>query len=237
MEIYNLCILIPTLNEEGSIAFVLNSLLKFKNPNIKNTKVIVCDYKSEDNTVQIAKDLKAKVVNVKNPGYGSALLEGLKFVDDKDIVLFLDADGADDLLKISEMIDLIINDTADLVIGSRVLGEPEKGALSVPQRFGNLLVTKIIGIYFKQSCTDLGPQRMIIKETLNLLNMSDPDFGWTIEMQIKAYKQRLKVVEIPVNYKCRFAGVSKISNNLKGSFFAGKKILYYVFKELIFKKK
>lgn len=220
-------VLIPALDEEASIGFVLQALPK----EIK--EVIVIDNGSGDNTAEIARSLGATVVSELERGYGAACLKGIATLSQNtDIVVFMDADFSDFPEELAHLIEPIIADEADLVIGSRVLGRAEKGALLPVARFGNWLATTLVqwGWGFKYS--DLGPFRAIGYRSLLSLKMQDRDFGWTIEMQVKALNHKLRVREMPVSYRKRI-GISKISGTVLGSWKAGKKILYIIGREWI----
>ena len=193
-------------------------------------RVIVVDNGSSDDTANVAKKHGAKVLKEPRRGYGSACLKGIAAAPDANIFVFLDGDGSDDPKEIESMLLFMKKHQADLVIGSRVLGESDPGALTGVQKFGNALTCSLVRMMWGVSYTDLGPFRAIGRDALKSLNMSDLDFGWTIEMQVKAAQRGLKVVEMPVRRYCRKAGKSKVSGNLKGSILAGKTILGYVFK-------
>ncbi len=168
-----------------------------------------------------------------NPGYGSACLKGLQYLKEKetppDVVVFLDGDHSDYPEEMRNLILPIKEDKADFVLGSRALGNKEKGAMTIPQVFGNALATFILRKFYGQKTTDLGPFRAIKYSTLLRLNMIDQNYGWTVEMQIKAAQQNVRFLEVPVNYRNRI-GESKISGTVKGVFGAGYKILYTLFK-------
>ena len=218
-------VIIPALNEEESLPKVLKDIPEFID------EVIVIDNNSSDNTFEVAKKHGASVHKQKLPGYGNACLKGLEVVGKTNIVIFLDADYADDPTQIPELIDKI-NEGYDLVIGSRALGQRTKGSMTFPQIFGNWLATSLINTFWKSDFTDLGPFRAIKWEALQLINMKDQNFGWTVEMQLKAAKLNLRTTEIAVDYRNRAHGVSKVSANIKGAFQAGYIILYTIFKNL-----
>ena len=217
--------IIPALNEEETIGDVLEEL--------KGNKVIVVDNGSEDDTAKIAREKGGKVIFEQQRGYGAACLKGISKAK-ADILIFLDADGSDRIDEWQLLANHIIENNYDLVIGSRLL--KRNPVLPVHQRFGNKLAGFLISLIYKQKVTDLGPFRAIKKTSLDKLNMQDKDFGWTVEMQLKAFRYGLKVKEVPVSYYDRKGGKSKISGTLKGSFLAGKKILSLIFKELVWKK-
>lgn len=217
---------IPALNEEESLGSVLDSIPR---PPIRH--VIVADNGSTDATARIAGDRGAIVVTEKHRGYGAACLRALDALaqDPPDIVLFLDADGSDDPSEAAAVLAPIVDGRADLVVGSRVLGRSDPGALTPHARFGNGLATRLLALLYGARYTDLGPFRAIRYEALMALHMRDRDFGWTVEMQIKAARQGLRHVEVPVRYRRRI-GRSKISGTLGGSVRAGVKILATVFR-------
>ena len=215
-------VIIPALNEENAIVHVLSAIPK------EVSEVIVVDNGSKDQTSAEAKRLGATLLYEPRRGYGSACLRGLEYLSKKQsppqIVVFIDADFADNPKEMPLLWRPILRDETDLVIGSRVLGQCEKGALTLPQRLGNRLATFLLHIFYGGNFTDLGPFRAIRYTTLQTLSMQDRDYGWTIEMQIKALKQGVRYVEIPVSYKKRI-GFSKISGTVKGVFSAGYKII------------
>ncbi|HZE20027.1 MAG TPA: glycosyltransferase family 2 protein [Candidatus Angelobacter sp.] len=217
---------IPALNEEESLGSVLDSIPR---PLIRH--VVVADNGSTDATARIAGDRGAIVVTEKHRGYGAACLRALDALaqDPPDIVLFLDADGSDDPSEAAAVLAPIVDGRADLVVGSRVLGRSDPGALTPHARFGNALATRLLALLYGARYTDLGPFRAIRYEALLRLRMRDRDFGWTVEMQIKAARQGLRHAEVPVRYRRRI-GRSKISGTLGGSVRAGVKILATVFR-------
>ena len=217
-------LIIPALNEESSLRTVLGDL-----PEGLFDEAIVVDNGSTDATAQVAAEAGATVVSEPRRGYGSACLAGIAALPPAvDAVVFMDADGSDIPLEARQLLEPIVRDEADLVIGSRVLGRAEAGALSPHQRFGNRLAVGLVKLLYGRGYTDLGPFRAIRRSALERLGMRDRDFGWTIEMQIKALKEDLRIVERPVSYRRRRAGRSKVSGNLWGSVAAGVKILWTV---------
>ncbi len=194
-------------------------------------RVIVVDNGSTDETARVAREHGATVVHEPHRGYGAACLKGIDALasDPPDVVLFLDADLSDDPTEAGSVLRPILEGTADLVIGSRVLGEREPGALASHARFGNWLATRLLAALHGARYTDLGPFRAIRYDALLALGMKDRDFGWTMEMQIKAARQGLRHAEVPVRYRRR-TGRSKISGTLAGSVRAGAKILSTVFR-------
>ncbi len=191
--------IIPALNEEDSIGQVLNDI-----PGEIVEEVIVVDNGSSDNTVTVSKGLGANVILEPLKGYGAACLRGISILkQDTDIVVFLDADYSDYPQDLHTVVKPIIDDNADMVIGSRMSGDREKGALLPQAIFGNKLATFLIRLFWGFKYTDLGPFRAIKYRDLLALNMIDKNFGWTVEMQIKALKKGLRIVEVPVRYRKR----------------------------------
>ncbi len=215
-------VIIPAVDEEQSIGKVIDEIPDWVD------EIIVVDNGSKDRTADAALSAGAKVLNEPRPGYGSACLTGIASLDNPDIVVFLDGDYSDYPEEMTILVDPIVGGSSELVIGSRVLGRAQKGALSPQARFGNWLACKLIRLFWKVHFTDLGPFRAIRFSTLNKLHMSDPDYGWTVEMQIKAAQQRTRVIEVPVRYRKRI-GKSKVSGTIRGVFLAGTKILTTIF--------
>ena len=218
-------IIIPALNEEESIGRVLNDI-----PGEIVEEVIVVDNGSSDNTVTVSKGLGVNVILEPLKGYGAACLRGISILkQDTDIVVFLDADYSDYPQDLHTVVKPIIDDDAEMVIGSRMLGVREKGALLPQAIFGNKLATFLIRLFWGFKYTDLGPFRAIKYRDLIALNMIDKNFGWTVEMQIKALKKGLRIAEVPVRYRKRI-GKSKITGTFSGTVRAGVKIIYTIFK-------
>ncbi len=218
-------VIIPALNEEESIGQVLNDI-----PGEIVEEVIVVDNGSNDNTVTVANSLGASVIPEPLKGYGAACLRGLSMLKQgTDIVVFLDADYSDYPQDLHTVVKPIINDNAEMVIGSRMSGAREKGALLPQAIFGNKLAIFLIRLFWGFKYTDLGPFRAIKYRDLLALNMIDKNFGWTVEMQIKALKKGLRIVEVPVRYRKRI-GKSKITGTFSGTVRAGVKIIYTIFK-------
>jgi len=220
-------VIIPAFNEEDSISHVISDI-----PNIVN-EVIVVNNNSNDNTEINAKNAGATVLVEKQKGYGYACLKGMDYIakqnEKPDIIVFLDGDYSDYPEELTKIISPILNDDIDFVIGSRVKELREKGSMTKPQIFGNWLATTLMRLFFRSTFTDLGPFRAIKYDKLLQLKMEDKTYGWTVEMQIKALKQKFRYKEIPVNYRNRI-GVSKVSGTIKGAIFAGVKILSWIFK-------
>ena len=217
-------LVIPALNEEATIGPVLERV-----PAGMFATVVVADNGSADRTAQEAGARGALVVSEPRRGYGSACMRALQALPaDVEAVVFMDGDGSDDPREAERLLQPLREGSADLVIGSRVTVPGEAGALHAHQRFGNRLVTGLLWITLGHRYTDLGPFRAIRADSLRRLEMADPDFGWTVEMQIKAIRRGLRVTEVPVSRRSRVAGRSKVSGSLTGSLAAGCKILWTV---------
>lgn len=215
---------IPALDEERAIATVIANAPRFL------CEIIVVDNGSQDRTAEVASAAGARVVAEPGRGYGRACKAGVAAALPCDIVLFMDADGADDPADAAAIVAPIVEGRADLVIGSRMIGRTEAGALTLPQRWGNTLACALIAAFWGVRFTDLGPFRAISADALRRLNMDDDAFGWTVEMQARAAKLGLRIVEVPAAYRRR-VGVSKISGTLRGVISAGATILYVIFRE------
>jgi glycosyltransferase involved in cell wall biosynthesis len=215
-------VVIPAYNEEASLPLVLGAL---RSTGIR--RVVVADNNSRDRTADAARAAGAEVVRAERQGYGSACLAGLahlRATGPPDVVVFVDADYSDHPEELPALVAPIAEDRAELVIGSRVLGQRERGALLPQARAGNAVATLLIRLLYGHRFTDLGPFRAARWSSLERLRMCDPDFGWTAEMQVKALRHRLRVLEVPVSYRRR-VGVSKITGTLSGTVRAGYKIL------------
>lgn len=226
-------VIIPALNEERSIGLVIRALRATARRTNWALRIIVCDNGSSDQTAQVARRAGALVVRETVRGYGAACLKALDYLPaETRIVLFIDADYSDFPEEFPRLTSPIAGGSADLVIGSRTApgAVRERGSLTPQQRFGNWLSTWLIRLLYGVSYTDLGPFRAISAEALRLLAMRDRSFGWTVEMQVKAAKLRLRSIEVPVSYRRRI-GVSKISGTLKGTLLAGTIILSTIFRE------
>lgn len=219
-------VIIPAFNEEASIASVLRQIPDWV------TDIIVVDNGSRDGTARAAVANGARVVRESHRGYGAACLKGIASARTADILVFLDADFSDHPEEMGKLVDPILSGEADLVIGSRVRGTREKGALTPQARWGNYLACFLIRLIWGAKFSDLGPFRAIRYASLRQLHMQDKDFGWTVEMQIKAAQQHLRYREVPVSYRRRI-GKSKISGTVRGVVLAGSKILYTIGKMAI----
>ena len=221
-----IAVVIPAFNEAAAIGNVINNLPEFVDT------IVVGDNESSDSTAKIARSGGAIVVTAQKRGYGSACLAALAYLIDTppDIVAFVDGDGSDNPERLAQLLEPLVNDTCDLCLSSRILGGIEPGALSLSQRLGNWLITRLINKKWHQQFTDLGPFRAITWKALTKIDMEDQDFGWTVEMQVKALQHGYRIQEIPVFYRCRQGGISKISGSLITSLLAGKKMLFWAFK-------
>jgi len=220
-------VIIPAYNEQDAIANVINDIPDFVD------EIIVINNNSTDRTFDYAKQAGATVLTELQKGYGYACLKGMDYISKQnvkpDIIVFLDGDYSDFPEELTKIIKPILDDNIDFVIGARVKKLREAGSMTPQQIFGNWLATFLINLLFNGKFTDLGPFRAITYDRLLALNMEDKTYGWTVEMQLKALKQKLSYIEIPVNYRNRI-GTSKVSGTLKGSVMAGIKILTWIFK-------
>lgn len=225
----NIKVIIPAYNEEEAIGKVIAEI-----PTIVSETIVV-NNNSTDNTMEVAKLAGATVLFEENTGYGYACLKGMEYISrlsqaqQPDIVVFLDGDYSDYPSELTRIVAPILEDDIDFVVGARVKELSEKGSMTLPQRFGNGLATKLMKLFFNSTFTDLGPFRAIKYKKLLELEMEDKTYGWTVEMQLKVLKKKFTYVEIPVKYKNR-VGVSKVSGTVKGAIFAGVKILTWIFK-------
>ena len=225
-------VIIPAFNEEESISKVVNDI-----PEGFVEEVIVVSNGSTDATEANAAAAGATVLREKNKGYGNACLKGMAHIaakateDQPDIVVFLDGDYSDYPEEMTQLVRPILEEDYDMVIGSRALGDRERGSMMPQQVFGNWLATTLIKLLYRVEFSDLGPFRAIKYDKLLDINMQDKTFGWTVEMQVKAAKLGLKTTEIPVSYRQRI-GVSKVTGTIYGTVMAGYKILWTIFKLL-----
>lgn len=221
-------VIIPAFNEENGVGEVVREI-----PRSLVREIVVVNNASTDNTEVIARQAGATVLREPVPGYGRACLCGIAYLQKlpqpPDIVVFLDADHSDYPEEISQLIEPIREGRAALVIGSRALGQRERGSMTPQQVFGNWLATRLLSILYGANFTDLGPFRAIRFEKLLALNMQDKTYGWTVEMQLKAARAGMPYVEVPVRYRKR-VGFSKISGTVKGTLLAGYKIITTILK-------
>jgi glycosyltransferase involved in cell wall biosynthesis len=218
----DVAVIIPALNEQAALPRVLRDI-----PRPPVRRIVVADNGSTDHTAQVARENGAEVVHELERGYGAACLRALAHLaaDPPDIVVFLDGDYSDHPGELGSLIDPILAGDADMVIGSRARGRQERGALSPQQRVGNAIACRALRLLYGVRYTDLGPFRAIRWETLQALHMQDRNYGWTVEMQIKAARRGVAYREVPVSYRQRI-GVSKVSGTIRGSLSAGAKILW-----------
>lgn len=220
-------VIIPAFNEENSIAHVINKLPKTV------SEIIVINNNSSDNTVKNAVAAGATVLTEQRKGYGYACLCGLHYVASQSkqphIIVFIDGDYSDYPEELDKVVAPILDDNIDFVVGARKKSLREEGSMTPQQVFGNWLATFLMRLFFGAKFTDLGPFRAIKYEKLKELKMEDKTYGWTVEMQLKVLKKKMTYTEVPVRYKRRI-GVSKVSGTVKGSIFAGVKILGWIFK-------
>ena len=220
-------VIIPAYNEEGSIGKVIREI-----PNIVD-EIIVVNNGSTDETASVAKKAGATVLNESRKGYGFACLKGINYIENQDIkpeiVVFLDGDFSDYPEELINLVAPIIENDIDFVIGARVKHLREANSMTPQQIFGNWLATTLMKLIFNATFTDLGPFRAIKYQKLIELEMVDKTYGWTVEMQLKSIKRNLTYIEVPVKYKQRI-GTSKVSGTVKGTIFAGFKILGWIFK-------
>ena len=222
-----IAVVIPALNEERSIVRVIGEIPAWAD------RVIVADNGSTDRTAGVVRATgRAEVIVQQERGYGAACLAGIAAAEDADILVFLDADLSDYPSRMALLVDPLADGRADMCLGSRRLGLAEKGALTAQQRLGNTLACMLMKLFWGADYTDLGPFRAISAPALRKLDMRDRNYGWTIEMQIKAIRHGLRTLEVPVDYRNRI-GVSKVSGTVRGVIGAGGKILYVIFREAL----
>ncbi len=223
-------VIIPALNEERSIGRVIGDI-----PQDLVTEIVVVNNGSTDSTARVASSSGATVIDEERRGYGQACLAGIDYIKNSsylpDIIVFLDADYSDYPQEMKDLVSAITEGGYDLVIGSRTIGERQKGALLPQALVGNYVATRLIKLFYRVDFTDLGPFRAIRYDKLLSLDMRDKTFGWTVEMQVKAAKNGLRCTEIPVSYRKRI-GTSKITGTVAGSVMAGVKIIWMIFRQL-----
>jgi glycosyltransferase involved in cell wall biosynthesis len=223
-------VIIPAFNEQNSVGKVIRDI-----PSEWVTEVVVVNNNSNDDTVRVAREAGATVLEEPEQGYGNACLKGIAYISQQaekpDIVVFMDADYSDYPEELPQVIQPILEDKADMVIGSRALGRRERGSMTPQQVFGNWLATRLLRWLYGAHFTDLGPFRAIRYDSLMALDMQDRTYGWTVEMQVKAAQQKLRFTEVPVRYRQRI-GISKVSGTIKGTIMAGYKIIWTIIKYL-----
>ncbi len=223
-------VIIPALNEERSIGQVIGDI-----PQDLVTEIVVVDNGSTDSTASVASGCGATVINEERKGYGQACLTGINYIKNSsylpDIIVFLDGDYSDYPGEMKTLLSSITEGGYDLVIGSRTIGERQRGALLPQALVGNYVATRLIKLLYRVDFTDLGPFRAIRYDKLLSLEMRDRTFGWTVEMQVKAAKKGLRCTEVPVSYRKRI-GTSKVTGTVTGSVMAGVKIIWMIFRQL-----
>ena len=216
----NVSVIIPCLNEEEPIADVVRECLATGVPH----EVLVVDNGSDDRTAERAREAGARVVSQPVRGYGRACAAGVAAAAG-DVLLFLDGDGSDVPALMGQLIAPVVDGTQDFVIGSRTRGEREPGSMNGQQIFAGYLAGGLMRALYGVKYTDMCPFRAIRRDTLYQLGMREETYGWNLEMQMRAAKKGLRILEIPVAHRCRTGGVSKVSGTLRGTFVAGWKIV------------
>lgn len=223
-------VIIPAFNEQNAVGLVVDEI-----PKDWVSEIIVVDNGSSDDTFAQAERSGATALRENRRGYGQACLRGMEHIANSttqpDIVVFLDGDHSDYPAQLPELVQPILSGEVDLVIGSRALGQKERGSMTPQQVFGNWLATTLIRWFYGVSYTDLGPFRAVRYISLMAIGMTDTNYGWTVEMQLKAAKLKLRTLDVPVNYRQRI-GVSKVSGTVKGTIMAGYKIIFTIFRHL-----
>ncbi|HZJ39232.1 MAG TPA: glycosyltransferase family 2 protein [Chthoniobacterales bacterium] len=215
-------VVIPALNEAESIAAVVRGCLATNLPR----EVIVVDNGSTDRTADNARAAGARIISETKAGYGRACTAGIRALSPEcEIVVFLDGDGSDCPEMMAELVRPILNREKDFVIGSRTRGRREPGSMNLQQRFAGRLAGWLVSILYGVRYTDMCPFRAIRREALDRLPMREETYGWNLEMQMKAARGGLRILEVPVNHRCRTGGVSKVSGSLRGSIAAGRRII------------
>jgi glycosyltransferase involved in cell wall biosynthesis len=218
----NVSVIIPALNEEEPIADVVRAIAATNIPR----EIIVVDNGSTDRTAECARQAGAKVVSEPTPGYGRACAAGVRALSPEcEIVVFLDGDGSDCPEFMNQLVDPIVRGTHDFVIGSRTRGQREPGSMNMQQIFAGRFAGWLLSILYGVRYTDMCPFRVIRREALERLGMREKTYGWNLEMQMKAARAGLRILEVPVNHRRRTGGVSKVSGTLRGTFVAGARIL------------
>ncbi len=224
---HHISVIIPALNEAKSVGAVLDAI-----PDWVDARIVV-DNGSTDETGAIARQYGARVIDEPEPGYGAACLAGIRAVERTDILVFLDADFSDDPAAMGLLVDPLIDGDADFSISDRTASPEGRKAMTAAQIYGNRLACLLMRLMWGHVYHDLGPFRAIRMRSFQQLAMTDRNFGWTIEMQIRAVIHGLRIREVPVVYRPRLAGKSKISGTFSGVIRAGSKILYVVFREAL----
>ncbi|MEO0505769.1 MAG: glycosyltransferase family 2 protein [Bacteroidota bacterium] len=220
-------VIIPAVNEGESIGKVVSEIPQSVD------EIIVVNNGSTDDTHENAEKAGATVLLEERKGYGFACLKGMQYIEQQskspDVIVFIDGDYSDYPEELDKVVAPILEDDVDFVVGARTKALREPGSMTPQQVFGNQLATFLMRLFFRARFTDLGPFRAIKYEKLKILDMQDKTYGWTVEMQLKVLKKKMAYCEVPVRYKRRI-GVSKVSGTIKGTIFAGVKILGWIFK-------
>jgi glycosyltransferase involved in cell wall biosynthesis len=219
-------VIIPVRNEAGALPNVLGAIPSWI------TTVIVADNSSIDGSPEVARRFGATVIDEPRRGYGRACLSALAAMPPVDIIVFIDGDASDDPTEMADLVRPIVEGRADFVLGSRTMGERERGSLTPQQVFGNWLACTLVRWIWGVRFTDLGPFRAIRRTSLDAMQMRDENYGWTIEMQVRAAQMQLRCLEVPARYRRRI-GVSKVSGTVRGVIGAGTKILYIIVREAL----
>lgn len=218
----NISVVIPALNEEEPIADVVRECLATG----ISREVLVVDNGSDDRTAARAQEAGAKVISQPKRGYGCACAAGVRAISPEcDIVVFLDGDGSDIPAFMNQLVDPIVRGTHDFVIGSRTRGQREPGSMNMQQIFAGRFAGWLLSILYGVRYTDMCPFRAIRRDALDKLEMREQTYGWNLEMQMKAARAKLRILEVPVDHRCRTGGVSKVSGTFRGTFVAGARIL------------
>ena len=218
-------VIIPAANEAGNILRLVEEVHE-----TLSVSVIVVDNGSTDDTAQEAGSARAKVVSETRRGYGYACAAGVAAANDAEIFVFLDGDYSFSPTELPSILTPILEDQADLVLGSRELGQIEQGAMPPQQRFGNWLASRLMNLLYGLSITDLGPYRAVRRGLLLELNMQEMTYGWPTEMIVKSARRKARIVEVPVSYRNRLFGRSKVSGTIRGTLLAGWYILGVTFR-------
>jgi glycosyltransferase involved in cell wall biosynthesis len=220
-------VVIPALNEEEPIAAVVRACLTTGLPG----EVIVVDNGSTDRTAERAREAGARVVSELTPGYGRACAAGIRALPNEcDLIVFLDGDGSDCAELMAELVNPIRNGEQDFVIGSRTRGEREPGSMNLQQVFAGRVAGWLLRLLYGVPYSDMCPFRAIRRDALEKLGMKERTYGWNLEMQMRAARARLRILEVPVNHRCRTGGESKVSGTLRGTFVAGVRIMATLFR-------